>query len=782
MYVEAKLRKLASKSLNGNIFLVCGKKGTPKAKQPRMGNDARGIHIDIAIQKAKQGHVLGYFPRKLGLILLDEDSKLGNKARLDWNPFEIYDSFSRDGGRHYIFHANKESDKLYRKYKSIDGPEKGEVIGRGAAIEYAVLPLPKMNYDAIDSLVDAINSDKKHYIPFNLIVKHTKQTVTGSSLDKAYSLAHVRKYQEAKDMALDLIANSAPGGRNQVLYDSSFFLGRISQSIEPEGLFPIILESCARNGILDEYGHDDVVRQFVSGFSAGKDKPWTEKERKPIAHIHNLDEIKKQQKKKDEEVKKGKTTTKPKPDRVQEVLDKAKPTKPYIPEHKQRYEHIYEPDPSGKGSWFVFIEGIGWKRDIEALQFVDSQVEDKKEFDKLTRDKIESIRERGKLLYGMRPGTEWDSDADILGIPGGKCVNLRTGKLSDQKHSHYIRRTVSTVPDFDNEPVVFLNFINTVMPDKGLQELLLDALSYTLTGYVNEEVSFWCFGDSATGKSSFQEMLQDLMGFYSNVLPDNTLVIRISNRSGPKEKEWRSDLASGARLGIIEEVDDKKYLNESDFKMIVSGNPVRERRLYKGFKSFDSKAKVWLFGNYLPKMTIDDAIKRRIIPLPFNVQIPEALRDSRIKKQLREDSEKAKLLGMLITRAKTKLEQKEEAYKNNEPWSWFPQSKDFPKVCTSFFFGLLRDKDPLQHFIHNYVEKKEDSHTTTDEITLAFKEWSRSRDVQIVSPQGGIQSIAGTRISVGKAMKKKGFTKMRVFSNGRQRWAWINVVINKTNI
>ena len=741
MYVEDKLRKLASKSINGNIFLICGKKGTPNAKAPKMGNDARGVHIDIAIQKAKQGYILGYFPRKLGLVLLDEDSKQGNKARLDWEPYEIYDSYSRDGGRHYIFHANEKSDSLYRNFKANDGPEEGQVIGRAKVIEYAVLPFPKLNYDPIDSLVEATESAKKHIIPLDKISKNVKTTEAGSSIDRAYSLAHLGKFEAAISMVMELLTNHPPGGRNQLLYDSSFFLGRLNSQISMKGIDQKIKEACEKNGMYEEYGEDDIDRQFTRGFSSGMSIPWISKESKPIKSSTPsvLEEAKKKQAEKDKQTREAK---------VQEQT-----TEPVKQESKAITTYLYVPDVTGKGNWYIFIPKKGWKKDEEALWFLRYRISEGAKL--VTQRAIEDEKAIGKILYGMEPGKTWDADSEVLGLPNGKYIDLKTCEIDEQKADQYVVKSVLVEPNFGEDPLFFLDFLRKAVPVREMREILLDALAYSLTGYVDEEVSFWCIGDSVTGKSSFQEMFQKLMGPYSYSLPANTIVVKKVSGSRAVEREWRSDLSSGARIGVVEEVDDFSRLNASDFKMLVSGNPITEDRKYKSFKTMHSKAKIWIFGNYLPDMPIDDAIIRRILPIPFNVSFLKS-KDPSVKATLKKETELAKLLGFLCKRASSKIRARYEGSR------WFPLREDLPKECEEFYNSIIKCTDPVEYFVKLFTKKEKGKSLKANDLINSLRNWADENDIEILSVTSHVPaSRKSLGIRIGKHLSKLGCDKER---------------------
>jgi len=83
------------------------------------------------------------------------------------------------------------------------------------------------------------------------------------------------------------------------------------------------------------------------------------------------------------------------------------------------------------------------------------------------------------------------------------------------------------------------------------------------------------------------------------------------------------------------EVDNGKKLAESLIKQITGNDTITARFLFKEFFEFKPTFKLFLAANFRPRVDADDAAMwRRILQIPFIVQIPEKERDPKLKIEL----------------------------------------------------------------------------------------------------------------------------------------------------
>jgi putative DNA primase/helicase len=104
----------------------------------------------------------------------------------------------------------------------------------------------------------------------------------------------------------------------------------------------------------------------------------------------------------------------------------------------------------------------------------------------------------------------------------------------------------------------------------------------------------------------------------------------------------RNGLASlkGARLVIVDENDgeDSGFLSTPLLKQVISGEKVEARFLYREHFEFEVTFKILIATNYLPAFKIfDDALKRRIIVIPFVNKVSPEHYDPTLGERLEEE-------------------------------------------------------------------------------------------------------------------------------------------------
>jgi putative DNA primase/helicase len=134
------------------------------------------------------------------------------------------------------------------------------------------------------------------------------------------------------------------------------------------------------------------------------------------------------------------------------------------------------------------------------------------------------------------------------------------------------------------------------------------------------------------GKSTFLEVLMTLFGDYATKLPMQTLLQTQSDTS-----RYRNDIASlvGMRLVIASEIESNRRLNESLVKDLTGNDTLVGNELYQRSFKFRPAGVLWMYGNYQPIIRgTDDAIWGRVKLIPFEVQIPKAQQDTRLRQKL----------------------------------------------------------------------------------------------------------------------------------------------------
>ena len=715
------LKSIERKAVLPKPFLVCGEADTDGAKLPFVGQlRGEGVDANVANHWAVRGHVIGWFPARLGLVVLDDDREAGTFKGAD--PLVVLPSLSRSKGAHYVFRASDSVRKLLpRKWRTLDGERQGEVIGRldeygKPKIEYACFAQPVGGCRPVEALAQALELPRRgNEVPIALIERAHAVGRSGASLERAHDLARAVKYTEAAEEALKCLETAPEGGRNDLLYATSCFLGRLEAGVGLQIDESALVSACEANGIVAQYGLAEVVRQRDRGLEDGRGRPW--------------------------EGVKDRTVTDAFLNWAVETLAEAVPAPPVT--IAPAPETLYDPNGSsvGGGTWYVFRPGKGWEVDKEARNVLRKAREAGQAF--ATRKDVEDYLAVASIDHAIEGSVPWNRVPTHLGLPNGKALSLKTGNVVSQKAVFYINKAVSVEPDFSAPPEAWLAFLERVLPDPAMRELLRDAVAYTLTGSTDAQLSFWCFGPAASGKSTVAETLEAIMGSYAHTFPDNTMVTR--GKEPPAMKEWLNDLGDGVRFAMVDEVESRDRLNERAFKTAVTGSSITARRLFKGYETFKPVAKLWFFGNTCPRMDVHEALTRRIVAIPFDEQIPEVERDEEVKLRLTTDPEEhSRILAWAVERAREKLASDDR---------WFPLAKDRPEASQTFINRMMVTNDAAQYFIRTRLVRGEKAdYVTVEDIRERMLAWAKEGEhgqVQRFSAHGLATKIGQEALNRG---------------------------------
>lgn len=226
-----------------------------------------------------------------------------------------------------------------------------------------------------------------------------------------------------------------------------------------------------------------------------------------------------------------------------------------------------------------------------------------------------------------------DTHADLLNTVSG-VVNLRDGTLT--AHSRDLRMTKICASQYAGGAAcpLWREFLSTIFDhDAQMLDYIQRAVGYTLTGSTREQCVFFLYGDGRNGKSTFLDVLSEIMGDYAaNIQPESLMVKQ--GQSGT------SDIArlQGARFVTCVEPSDGMRLNEGLLKQFTGGDKITAARKYENEFEFRTEFKLWMAMNHKPIIRgMDEGIWRRIHLIPFTVTIPDAKVDKLLKYKLRAE-------------------------------------------------------------------------------------------------------------------------------------------------
>jgi len=251
------------------------------------------------------------------------------------------------------------------------------------------------------------------------------------------------------------------------------------------------------------------------------------------------------------------------------------------------------------------------------------------------KSRIEALVGLAEFQVGIAASpTLFDSHPLLLGVSNG-VVDLQTGRFRAARKEDYIIKQAGTAYDALATCPTWEKFLRRVLSeDLELLSFIQRAVGYSLTGSIIEQVLFFLYGVGKNGKSTFAETLKHLFGDYG--MKATTTLFTLDRHGGEPLPEIARLL--GKRLVTGSETEEGARLAESRVKDITGGDTLTGRVLYGTAFSFRPTHKLWIYGNHCPEVRgNDDGIWRRILQVPFKVQIPDTEKDPKLLEKLLQE-------------------------------------------------------------------------------------------------------------------------------------------------
>lgn len=307
-------------------------------------------------------------------------------------------------------------------------------------------------------------------------------------------------------------------------------------------------------------------------------------------------------------------------------------------------------------------------------------------------------------LKHRRPVTpdSFDKDNMLLNVANG-YIDLTSREL----YKHDINKMFSQIANTDYsekmQPSVWLDFLNDIFAgDKEVIRYIQKALGYSLTGSTREQVMFILHGKGRNGKSIFVETIAEILGDYSNNMQAKSLMVK-------KNDNVNTDIArlSKARFVTSSEPNEGFRFDEGLIKQITGGDKVTARFLYAEEFEYTPKFKIWVSTNHKPIIRgTDDGIWRRLVLIPFEVQIPEEKVDKDLKYKLLREA--PAILNWMT----------EGAY------MWMREGLEMPEKLREAGNKYRNEMDTLGQFIEDKCNVNPDYSVKVSELYSEYQKWS----------------------------------------------------------
>lgn len=236
------------------------------------------------------------------------------------------------------------------------------------------------------------------------------------------------------------------------------------------------------------------------------------------------------------------------------------------------------------------------------------------------------------------PFESWNARSDLFNLPGGTLdLSSLEPRLRSHRREDYITRlgACDFVPDAPAPR--FRAFIEHMLPDPDIRGFVQRACGSCLVDSASDQVMIVFHGGGANGKSTFLDVICDVLGDYAMSVSVNSFLAN-DRASGSAPQPDLVRFAHRPRLVRTSEPQPGARLNESVIKEVTGGEPMVVRDLHEKPIEIRINFKIFFSCNNRPSIRGgDDGIWRRIRLVPWAVQIPEGDRDPHLKEKLLEE-------------------------------------------------------------------------------------------------------------------------------------------------
>ena len=276
---------------------------------------------------------------------------------------------------------------------------------------------------------------------------------------------------------------------------------------------------------------------------------------------------------------------------------------------------------------------------------------------------------------------DFNADPYLISFKNG-VLDLETMKLYPHSPT-FLSTVVLNVkynPDAYSKTAVKF-FDDATLGDKDMQQLLFEAIGYSFLKTTELEKSFLLLGDGRNGKSTFLDLVREIVGH------DNATTVDFKELS----KDFGTGGLDGKLVSLAGDISNQRMSESDTFKKIVSGDQIKINAKYE--KKYDAVVftKLFFSANDIPA-TKDTTFGfyRKLCIIPFNADLRKVSTvDGAFFKRrlLREESKEwvthQSILAIrtlltvthsFIEPAPVKEAMKEYRMKNNNAIAWYYQS------------------------------------------------------------------------------------------------------------
>ena len=301
----------------------------------------------------------------------------------------------------------------------------------------------------------------------------------------------------------------------------------------------------------------------------------------------------------------------------------------------------------------------------------------------------------------------FDRDRYLLNVRNG-TIDLRTGDLRPHRPTDMITMLADVDYDPKADAPEWKRFFAEVMPDAQIANWIWRFLGYALTGDVGEQVFPFWLGKGGNGKNVCADAVVATLGDYAMVGAPDLLL----EKRGETHPTDLVDL-DGKRLVICSEIEPGRAWAESRIKQITGDRHIKARGMKENFRQFEATSKLVVLANTKPRVkSTDDGLWRRMMLVPWTVQIPKEKQDKKLLERLIEN-ERPGILAWLVRGC----------------LAWRQHGLGTAKAIDVATAGYRRDQDVIGLWIADCCRIDADAECTTKTLYQSYTAWCEGEGI-----------------------------------------------------
>jgi P4 family phage/plasmid primase-like protien len=340
---------------------------------------------------------------------------------------------------------------------------------------------------------------------------------------------------------------------------------------------------------------------------------------------------------------------------------------------------------------------------------------------------------------------QWDRNPMLIHTQRS-TIDLASGKERAPDRLDYITKQAGTwLADKGTAHPLWTDFLEKVTDaNEELIGFLQRLAGYCLTGLTREHVLAFLYGKGANGKGVFVNTIARIMGDYALTAPMEMFLASKTDRHPTEIARLK-----GARLVVAQETQKGRRWDETKLKNLTSSDPLSGHFMRQDYFDFLPSHKLLITGNHKPSLSsIDEAIRRRLLLVPFAVEIPVPERDPDFPAKL--EPEWSAILRWMVDGC---IEYQHDGL-------------GVPETVRKASDEYFADQDVIEQWIADWVDVRDpNAFTPSRQLFASYKGWAEQRNLRLGTETAFVQSLVDKGYDKDRTEKARGFNGIRLKPN-----------------